>query len=634
MKKFTASVVILFALLSGNSLIKAWVYPEHRDITLFAIQKLSTSYRELLDQLWSDARKGFEFRLNEAVIDPEQTTKPLFLDYASWPAIAGDHSCSAENMLHNILETDWIMQVADITAQLKIDLLFSKDRTRRMNGLRTSDLRLQGADPEYATRAGSNNVHFLLSLHDVDMDALSYILSCLNKGTELNAISAYSWYHYSALSKASRLYDENLTEKERSALTLSALSDEAFAIHFLQDMFAAGHVAGTWGDASQRKGTHDFYNERGLKVSTWEGDNAVLTGDAWMRTEDAERAAYVISLSITQLLDAVHGRYSEIFNKNEEIILTPNNYNVCQNNFVPDHEPNPAFMALLKTVLLKTPVPAMQKGKGELPRFRAELGAFVGFSPSFKGWMLSSGYGIKQKTIGVAGGIEVAGRFGIGLDGVLNESGDGLVFLDLGWRQDGTSSLGVINDPTLQSYGNLLAAIPGRSAYNVRLRLPFYLLPGDLLILGPTLFLIDKEALTDVGVAVVNGGLIPWQAGIETSFGRFQFVLGREIAVYLYGRTKAKDALFNISPNENGLDQIYILSYRSTQIEFPFLEYRPFRSFDADQRSSLFIQLYGAIDIPHNVENISDTDVTEPAPDLKTIYNLGLRLIFDWRHYF
>ena len=116
MKKLTTSIVLPFTFISGNNLLKAWVYPDHRDITLFAIQKLSTSYRELLDRLWTDARKGFEFRLNEIVIDPEQTTKPSFLDCASWPAIAGDHSCSAEYMLHNILETDWIMQVADITA--------------------------------------------------------------------------------------------------------------------------------------------------------------------------------------------------------------------------------------------------------------------------------------------------------------------------------------------------------------------------------------------------------------------------------------------------------------------------------------------------------------------------------------
>jgi len=51
-----------------------------------------------------------------------------------------------------------------------------------------------------------------------------------------------------------------------------AFADEAFALHFLEDTYAAGHVAGTWGDASQRKGTHDFYNANGLEVRTW--DNA------------------------------------------------------------------------------------------------------------------------------------------------------------------------------------------------------------------------------------------------------------------------------------------------------------------------------------------------------------------------
>jgi hypothetical protein len=143
------------------------------------------------------------------------------------------------------------------------------------------------------------------------------------------------------------------------------------------------------------------------------------------------------------------------------------------------------------------------------------------------------------------------------------------------------------------------------------------------------LFFIDQEALTSVGVAAVNGGFIPWQAGIETSFGRFQFVLGREVAVYLYGRTKARDALVTYSLND-----IYIISYRSTQIEFPIVEYRPFRSFDSDQRSSLFIQLFGGVDFPHDVEVLETFLDTETTPELKTVWNLGLRIIFDWRHYF
>ena len=256
MKNIINCILLLIFIFSSNT-TRAWVYPEHRDIMLFAISKLTYTHRTILDDLWAQARVGYEFRLTEPVIDLQQLTKPEKIDYAAWPAIAGDHSCSAENMLYNILQTDWILKVADITAQLKINLALSEDRTRRINGLRESDLRLQGADPEYATRAGSNNVHFLLSLPDVYLDAISYIQSCTKEGIELNAIAAYALYHYSAMSKASLLADQNLTQEERSTIILSALADEAFAIHFLQDVFASGHAAGTWGDASQRKGTHD-----------------------------------------------------------------------------------------------------------------------------------------------------------------------------------------------------------------------------------------------------------------------------------------------------------------------------------------------------------------------------------------
>ncbi|MCU0412872.1 MAG: hypothetical protein MUE91_00515 [Ignavibacteriaceae bacterium] len=634
MKKMYLGSFLTMILIFSLNKTSAWVYPEHRDIMLFAISKLNDTHRTILDDLWAQARIGYEFRLTEPVIDLQQLTKPEKIDYAAWPAIAGDHSCSAENMLYNILQTDWILKVADITAQLKIDLALSEDRIRRINGLRESDLKLQGADPEYATRAGSNNVHFLLSLPDVNMDAVSYILSCTKEGAELNAIAAYAWYHYSAMSKASLLVNQNFTQEERSIIILSALADEAFAIHFLQDVFASGHAAGTWGDASQRKGTHDYYNEIGLKASTWEGENVVLTGDAWMRFEDADRAANVVMISLEQFLNAALGHHPEIIYKSDNKIPAPENFNVCQNNYMPPHESNPAFEKLLTDVFIKTPVPALVQGLGELPRFRAEIGTFVGFSPAMKGSLINGGFGLNQETAGVIGGLEIAFRFGVGLDGVLNESGDGLIFFAAGWRQDGSSSTGVVGGTELQNYGNLLAAIPGRSAYNGRLRLPFYLLPGDLLILAPILYFIDQEALTSVGVTAVNGGLIPWQSGIETSFGRFQFVLGREVAVYFYGRTKERDALFNVSEDAQGLEQLYILSYRSTLFEFPIVEYRPFKTFDVGQRSSMFIQLYGGFDIPSNVEVLSSLGDMESIPELKTVWNLGLRLIFDWRHYF
>ena len=626
---------LLLTFLSGLSETNAWVYPEHREIMLIAIEKLPSDYRDELEMLWSLARVSYESRLSAKVIDPELLLNPPYIDYAAWPAIAGDHSCSAENMLYNILQTDWIMKVADITAQLQIDLQFAYTRNERINALRDSDLRLQSADPDYATRAGSNNVHFLLALPDVNMSALNYTLAFLIEGAELNAIAAYAWYHYSALSKASLLVNQNLTLEERSTIILSAFADEAFGIHFLEDAFAAGHAAGTWGDASQRKGTHDYYNEFGLKTNLWNGENVVLTGDAWMRDEDAERASNAVRLSIEQLINAFNGEYPTIIYTGDEKIPGPNNFSVCSNNFVPSQINNPEFEILLEQVFLLTPVPALKKDLiGDLPRFRAEVGSFIGLAPAVRGSMIFGAFGLGQETVGVVGGLEFEVRFGVGLDGVINESGDGLVFLGAGWRQDGSSSTGVIDDAELSNYGNLLAAIPGRSAFDLRIRLPFYVIPGDLLIAGPILFFLDKDALTHMAVTAVNGGLFGAEAGIETSIGRFQLVLGREMAVYFFGRTKEKDALFNISPNQNGFDELYILSYESTQFEFPIIEYRPFRSFATDQSSSILIQIYGGFDVPSDVQNRSEADGSDYVPPLKTYWYLGMRLVFDWRHYF
>jgi hypothetical protein len=66
------------------------------------------------------------------------------------------------------------------------------------------------------------------------------------------------------MEKATRLANEQLAPDVREALTRAMLFDEAFALHFLEDAFAAGHVAGAWGDSSQRQGTHDFYNAAGV----------------------------------------------------------------------------------------------------------------------------------------------------------------------------------------------------------------------------------------------------------------------------------------------------------------------------------------------------------------------------------
>ena len=110
------TVIILFLSISQ---LNAWIYPEHRDIALLAIQKLSPEYRAVLDKLWSDARTGYELRLTEAVIDATQSVEPTQLDFASWPAISGDHSCSSDNLLYNVLQITpkTISNIRDIQPQ-------------------------------------------------------------------------------------------------------------------------------------------------------------------------------------------------------------------------------------------------------------------------------------------------------------------------------------------------------------------------------------------------------------------------------------------------------------------------------------------------------------------------------------
>ncbi len=335
MKSFKSLfIVLLFTLFSGKT--SAWVYPEHRQIALLAIQNLSPEYRLLLDAYWKDARTGFTNRLTESIIDTLQGIKPTQLDFASWAAIAGDHSCSPEDMLNTVLYTEWIMKVADIAAQLKTDLAKAKNRSEQINAIRNSDIRLQRADMEYATRAGSNNVHFLLARPKVNTEVNEYLTACLRAGSDLNALGAYSWFHISAILKAARYAHEKLNPQEKSALMLAALADEAFALHFLEDAFASGHIAGTWGDVSIRKGTHDYYNEKGLEVVSWNGKRIILKGDAFMRPEDAAIAAFNVRLSLEQFLDAASGKL-ELDYQNDSVSFknVPDSFNVCKNNFMP-----------------------------------------------------------------------------------------------------------------------------------------------------------------------------------------------------------------------------------------------------------------------------------------------------------
>jgi hypothetical protein len=124
-----------------------------------------------------------------------------------------------------------------------------------------------------------------------------------------------------------------------------------------------------------------------------------------------------------------------------------------------------------------------------------------------------------------------------------------------------------------------------------------------------------------MAVQAGNGGLIPWQTGIATPIGRFQFVLGREAGINWY-----KLDTHNPMPLDSTL-----VAVRSIQVDFPILEYRPFRSFYRSQTSSALIQFYAGFDRPTEASVVAP--VNAPNPNLRTIGLAGIRLAFDWRYY-
>jgi hypothetical protein len=588
----------------------AWVFPEHRDIAALAMQKLDPDRQTRLQALWSEARAGHEQRLCAKSSDPAQSN---CVDFAAWAAISGDHSCSAQEMLGTVLTAPWVLGVEKVSVRLKAQLAAASRRSDRTNAVRNSDLALERTDPEYVTRASSNNAHFLLARPDINMDPEAYARLALGPKTEVNALATYVWYHLRALDRARSVSRGLVPAEARPGAVRAALADEAFAMHFLEDSFAAGHVAGNWGRTTLRKGTHDYYGERGLALTTWNGEHFIGQGDAFMKPADADRAATAVRDSLAQLVDSFDGKI-ELTDSDDPNYGEANSFNVCKEAQFPTAASTREDITKLAPILMQTPVPAMGKGPGELPRFRTELGAFVGLSTGFRGGLLAHGFGPQESGVSAISGIELAARVGLGLDGILNDSSDGLVFLELGARND-THAIGA-------------AAIPGRAGMSARLRMPFWLIPGDLALAAPVLARTSPSTLQKMAIEAANGGLIPWQSGIATRAGRLQFVLGREVGITIF---RNSDHSFTLPTPGVPPSNTTLVNLNSLQVEFPILEYRLFRNFSVNQSAGLMLQPYLGFDIPTAVSVVTPTGA--PIPDAHTVMTSGVRVIFDWRHY-
>jgi hypothetical protein len=611
----------------------AWIYPEHRNIAGSAIEGLDPARKAVLERLWAEARKGHEDRLCESPWAGDQGKKPGCIDFAAFPALSGDHSCSADQVLDTILNSKWVMDVAAVTSVLDKGLATARNKNEARNRLTRSDLELQRRDPEYATRAGSNNVHFLLT-RDTD-DVAAFLRASVAKDVELNGLGVWARYHLAAIRLAVELAAGRVPEEKRPEVARAALAAEAFGDHFLEDAFASGHVAGTWGDVATRKGTHDYYNQNGFDAVTWSGKPILMFGDANMKPADLARAAASVRTSFEQVLDAGAPGWA-LAAEAEAVPLdwarSVPAFDTCKATKMPSAEGVPiAFVEKEEApILLETAKPGRKPPEGAMPRFRSEIGPFLGLAAGISGGGANGGFESTDSPSRGVGTMDIAARVGVGLEALLGDAGDGQIFLQAGVLQElGTKDACI--DPC--SGGGVVANIalktPARVAISTRLRLPFWLIPGDLILAAPFLVPLAPKTYANMAMVAASGGVIPWQTGLSTFLGRVQFILGREVGVSFFGYVGGEDQLFVVT---NGTPfALTAVSLRSIRVDLPIVEVRPFRSYATTQAAAVLIQVGMAFDKPTKITVQAPSGA--PAPNLKTSESVYLRIAFDWRNY-
>ncbi len=627
------ALTLVLELVPGHA--GAWIYPEHRDIMAEALKDLPPEQQQFFAALWTDARSGNELRYCQDLVTGDGRSAPTCLDLAAWPAIAGDHACSPDKLIAETLPSNWILNVGGVAAKTKVGLEQAKTRDATLNVWAYSNLALQYADAEYLTRASANNGHFLLSRTTNQFD--EYVAAALADGVEPNALGLYLYYHLGAVGLA-RQWAAATEASTRATLARQVLATEAFAIHFLEDTFSAGHVAGSWGSAAERKGTHDYYCEFGLDGMSWSGAPMVMLGDAHIRPQDLKRTAAVVALSLGQLFEAARAgspTAQAASTLPPEAVQGAAAYDSCTATRQASATVTEKTVPVAQPVAQKTPVPSRGQNEVHVPHFRQEIGPFVGFAGDLTGGLAFGGYQSGNADARWYGGAELEFRFGVGLEALTGSTGAGQAFLGVGYSYDTAQS-----GPSGSAFAAAgVPVVPARQGFTVRLRVPFYVIPFDLLIVAPVLAWASPSALTDMGIWAASGGLLRYERAFNTPIGAFQLLIGREVAATFYGYT---DRVQNVGVAAPGATVPYnsdlvFLSYRVLTLDFPTFEYRPLREYSTNQALTFAIQFGWGVEFPNQVQYVSKLTLpaaTGPTPELATSWMIYMRIHFDSRYYF
>ncbi len=250
----------------------AWYFPEHVAISKDAVGQLAPEVRDLL-------RTGVERATRDGLslcsavdvgLEDLPATRPLHtrllraqvgvdcVPFAALPALAADHADDASE-LRAVLVGSKGRELATAAAFewrrfLEIVEASPKAPVERMAFVHDLDVDFYFIDPGYELRAQRTRAHFVDAGRGLDVTVRQAGVA----GAVDNAVAQLVVHHLRSLELASR---KQVTE---------ALLEHGFAMHFLADAFAAGHLVmtdRTWANGNARaRSRHDFFDARGLRV--------------------------------------------------------------------------------------------------------------------------------------------------------------------------------------------------------------------------------------------------------------------------------------------------------------------------------------------------------------------------------
>ncbi len=619
---------------------RAWIFPEHAQITADAVKTLEPSERAVLETLWSEARRGDASHLCEGLgrAPADESGAVQCIGFADLPASAGDHSCTPAELLSESSRNTWLRDVIQVGNVTERRIRDASSESARINAWSRSNLLLERADTQYAARATTNSGHFVPTA-SLGESLDRYLSEAVEANTPLNAAGLYVVFHVTALRFAAAYASDETPAQPGAAGTVSrrehwarlALWSEMFALHFLEDSFASGHNVGTWGGPATMKGTHDQYCIDGIPGRSWSGEEYAIYGDAHMTPEDLRRTRNAVASSLADVTRVISDAQMRDDIKrywlpeNADFMWT---FSTCSSTELGFTVPPATAQKFAKPVWVQTVKPLPGEETAHMPRFRAEIGPFFSFGSGADGAATWGGYFTEHPstTRANANALLFLG-LGIGLEGAIGISSDGLIELGIGRNfASGQLEPGCTDCGVEEEGAAIPSRVPTRSGFLFHYRAPYWLIPGDLILVAPILALADFNTYKSMAIVAANGGVLGLQPVLLTSAGTFQFILGRELNVVWYNDD---DPVVRFNGGDPDLPSSYTLfEVNSVKIDAPVFSYTPFRSFSNSLTSAVGLQLGGAIDIP----TATDARTGEEAsPGLA--YTVYLRLLLESRWY-